>query len=172
MVLLRKLTTILLLMFVLSPANATVLTADFNNLQFAGGEVVNGSISYDDAPSCCTAISGSITAMGGIFTGETVVWDAADVFAFDDSALLAFTKDTTLFTHAALIIRGNPGAWTTLGDFAFRAGTEVNRDGVLPNAYVSGTITISQHAVPEPSTIALLSLGLAGLGFTRRRKKA
>ena len=29
----------------------------------------------------------------------------------------------------------------------------------------------TSHGVPEPSTIALLSFGLAGLGFTRRRMK-
>jgi len=36
-----------------------------------------------------------------------------------------------------------------------------------------GSIGIRQIATtPEPTTIALLSLGLAGLGFSRRRMKA
>ena len=34
----------------------------------------------------------------------------------------------------------------------------------------SGTGSLSLNSVPEPSTIALLAIGLAGVAFTRKRR--
>jgi len=39
-------------------------------------------------------------------------------------------------------------------------------------ALIDSVVSTSSVSVPEPTTIALLSFGLAGLGFTRRRIKA
>jgi len=59
----------------------------------------------------------------------------------------------------------------SLNDFVITRegfGSDVAEEDPIP---FSGTVQIEQQ-VPEPSTLALLSLGLTGLGFTRRRMKA
>ena len=39
-----------------------------------------------------------------------------------------------------------------------------------PLAFTGGTGSLSLNSVPEPSTIALLAIGLAGVAFTRKRR--
>lgn len=77
----------------------------------------------------------------------------------------------------------SPGDWTTddggdlisfvgtgrhsfMGEGAIFPGTI--EDGNWPDVYASGTFTFV--AVPEPSTLALLSLGMVGIGMAWRRK--
>jgi len=40
------------------------------------------------------------------------------------------------------------------------------------NAFVNGGVGQLTRSVPEPSTIVLLGIGLAGIGFSRRRKRS
>jgi hypothetical protein len=72
---------------------------------------------------------------------------------------------------------GNSGK-TSTGDFIFKSSTLTAQVTRTTNSQVTGTTNAqvttvpAVQQIPEPGTFALLSLGLAVLGFTRRRMRA
>ena len=91
--------------------------------------------------------------------GEGLFWDlnAAVVGAYENWN--PFPEPSGDGNHLAM--------WADDNRFGFTAGTWNDEGAVSVDGYLDGYVL---ESVPEPGTIALFGLGLAGLGFARRKK--
>ena len=112
----------------------------------------------------------AVTAIGGFFfpnTGSSVDPNfGMDIFASNgvDSTTVNLLAPLTTSTFVGFISTGPAFTILTM-DIVGLAGPP-NAD---TNDFIVGTAVSS---IPEPGTLAILGLGLAGLGFARRRKAA
>jgi hypothetical protein len=152
------------------PANAAVYTFDFDNL--AAGFEATGTLTTDAPVGQTGNVVSVIGGVTGLGAGTIVFAPTGGITVIDP----AFTYNDILYagSNPKFDVQGRYLRIQRLGQFdnySFYNTAPIGTQNALTAGDGPSQVSVLITAVPEPSTWAMMILGLCGLGFMAYRRK-
>jgi PEP-CTERM motif len=129
---------------------------------------VTGAVGYDNYFEG-GFIGGSIDTGSGIYTPGTQFLSPTSLLGAGNENRAGFCRDGDGFLPSSSYPTCTVNFGFNLPEGTYQITFVIQGDG-RTDAFMLNQQGVSLNTVPEPGTIALLGIGLAGIGFSRRRK--